>query len=271
MPQEVQVQVDGVKIAAEVAGEGVPVVLLHGFPLSRRMWDRQVEALRKSCCVIAVDLRGFGESGLAPSDAESGVPMERYAVDVAALLDGIGVDEPVVLAGFSMGGYIAWQFALRYPERLRGLLAIDTRAVADTDEARSVRLKMAESIQRLGLDPVVQAMTPKLFAAASITERPEAVAEVQEILRSSSPAAVAAAQRGMAARPDVTGRLAEMNVSALVVCGAEDAISPPEEMRSIAETLPHAEYVEIAGAGHMTTAEAPEEVSRAMTDFIAGL
>ncbi len=263
------VQVDGVSIAAETVGDGVPVVLLHGFPLSRRMWDAQIAALRSSCRVIAVDLRGFGESGLGPGDAESGVPMERYAADVAALLDGIGVDEPVVLAGFSMGGYVAWQFALNYPERLRGLMAIDTRAAADTDEARAVRLEMADSIHRMGIEPVVRAMTPKLFAATSLKERPEAVASVQEILRSSSPAAVAAAQRGMAGRPDVTGRLGEIGVPSLVVCGAEDAISPPAEMRSIAEGLPEAEYVEIAGSGHMTTAEAPEQVNAAMAGFVA--
>src|SRR6266436_166768 len=106
------------------AGQGKPVVLLHAFPLSQEMWRLQVEALRGEHRVLTPGLRGFGGS-----DGFSGRPsVDQMADDVAALLDALHVTEPVVLAGLSMGGYVALAFARRHPSRLRALLLADTRA-----------------------------------------------------------------------------------------------------------------------------------------------
>ena len=131
--------------------------------------------------------------------------MEQYADDLAELLDALDIDEPIVLVGFSMGGYIAWQFVRKYANRLRALVQCDTRAAADTDEARAGRIKMAENVAEWGSGRVAEMMGPKLFSAQALETKPELMAAVRRVVRTHAPAAIAAAQRGMAARPDVTG------------------------------------------------------------------
>ena len=143
----------------------------------------------------------------------------------------------------------------------------DTRAAADTDEARAGRLKMAENVAEWGSARVAEMMGPKLLAPRTFERKPDVVAAVRHVVERTSPAAIAAAQRGMAARPDMTSLLPTINVPTLVVVGAEDAISPPQEMQAIAAAIPNAEFVEIPDAGHMTTMENPTAVNEAFTRF----
>ena len=262
---------NGIKIAYEDRGAGQPVVLLHGYPLNHQMWQPQIEALSGFCRVIAPDLRGFGESTLADGDAKWGVTMAQYADDVARLLDAIGVDGPVILCGFSMGGYIMWQFIATYPDRVKAFVPCDTRAIADSEEARQGRLKTADEVADQGVETVIEAMLPKLLTEETRKSRPEVVAQTTAVMRSCSPEAVAAAQRGMAGRPDVTEQLVHFAQPALVLVGAEDAISSPEEMRGIAQQLPHAKFVEIPRAGHMSTLENPDAVNDALSRFVRSL
>jgi pimeloyl-ACP methyl ester carboxylesterase len=252
-------------------GAGIPVLLIHGFPLDHTMWDAQIEALSATMRVIAPDLRGFGRTPLTPGDAEQGIAMESYADDLAELLDAIAVNEPVVLAGFSMGGYVAWQFVRKYTARLRALIQCDTRASADSEEGRAGRLKMAEHVAEWGSGRVAEMMGPKLFAPQTFQEQPEVVATVRAVVERTSPAAISAAQRGMAVRPDVSHLLPTINVPTLVLVGELDAISPPAEMKAIADAIPGAEYIVIPHAGHMTTMEEPEAVNESLLAFIAHL
>lgn len=252
-------------------GAGTPILLLHGFPLDHTMWSAQIDALADRCRVIAPDLRGFGRSSLGSVDPELGVSMEQYADDMAELLGAIGVQEPVVLVGFSMGGYIAWQFVRKYAQRLRALVQCDTKSAADTDEARANRLRMADNIHDWGAARVAEIMGPKLFAAQTFESQPKVVAAVREVVEHSSPAAIAAAQRGMAARPDMTSFLPTIRVPTLILVGAEDAISPPQEMQAVAAAIPNAEFVEIPDSGHMTTVENPRAVNAVLLRFLDAL
>lgn len=262
------VQLDSIHLNFTDVGSGQPVVLLHGFPLDHRMWTSQIAALGEEHRVIAPDLRGFGQSTLAAGDAENGVEMHRYAADVAGLLDKIGVKEPVILCGFSMGGYILWQFALRYPQRVRAIVLCDTRAVPDSAEAREGRLNTAEDVMKTGTDSLVKSMLPKILSKVTLSQRPEVVRQVTQIMHACEPAAVAAALRGMAAREDVTAKLAQLKQPALIIVGTEDAISPPAEMRSIAELIPHVQFVEIPDAGHMTPLENAGAVTESLQRFV---
>jgi pimeloyl-ACP methyl ester carboxylesterase len=256
----------GVTIGCEVRGEGLPVVLLHGFPLDRAMWDAQIIALAQDFTVISPDLRGFGRSTLEPRDAETGVDMQRYAEDVLGTLDALGVKEPVVLAGFSMGGYVAWPIALQHLDRLRGLALCDTRAAGDTEEAAAGRRKMAEAVLAAGNAEPALGMLDKLLSAEAHELRPDVVASVKEMMLRQSPEAIAAAQRGMARRPDVRSELAKITCPALCLVGQADAISKPNEMAEIAAALPNAKFVEVAG-GHMAPMENPEAVTEALREF----
>jgi len=259
--------VNGIRLAYVDEGSGPPVVLVHGFPLDHAMWDAQVDVLKGQCRVIVPDLRGFGQSDVT----EGAVTMEQFADDVAGLLDALGVREPVVLAGLSMGGYVAFQFFRRHRGRLRALVLCDTRAPADTPQAASARRETAEKVLREGPGSLVENMPAKLFAPATLRDRPEVAESLRRVIASTDPRGIAAASLGMAQRPDVTAMLPEIDCPTLVVVGREDAISPPEEMRQIAAAIPGARLVEVPEAGHMSPMENPAAVNAALREFLASL
>ncbi|HJT34563.1 MAG TPA: alpha/beta fold hydrolase [Pirellulales bacterium] len=257
----------GLEFGVVDQGQGTPVLLVHGFPLNHSMWNAQLPVLAAGRRVIAPDLRGFGSS----VDTEGTVSMEDFADDLAAILDDVQVREPIVYCGLSMGGYIGWQFLRKYRQRVRGLVLCDTRSAADTREAAAGRLKMAEQVIADGMQPVADGMLAKALSPRTMAERPEVVAAVRAMILSSDPTGVAAAQRGMAARPDVSDMLAGIDLPTLVMVGADDALSPADEMRHIAEAIPHARFVVLPEAGHLSPLENPREFNAALTEFLAGL
>lgn len=259
--------VNGIEMAALDQGAGLPVLLVHGFPLDHTMWSAQVEALSEQHRVIAPDLRGFGRSGVT----EGTVTMEQFADDLAALADALGVKGPVVFCGLSMGGYVAWQFWVKYSHRVRAMVLCDTRAVADAPEAARARMDTAEQVLREGPAPLAKAMIPKLIPESSRKKHPAMVRSLESVILATDPRGIAAASRGMARRPDFTAMLGQINCPALVVAGQLDRISTPEEMRAIADAIPGARFVEIPGAGHMSPLENPREANAALLQFLAEL
>ena len=248
-------------------GQGPPLFFVHGFPLDHTMWQGQIEYFAREWRVVAPDLRGFGGSEATAGEAG----MDQMADDLAALADRLGIAEPITLCGLSMGGYVAWQFWRRHRQRLARLVVADTRSVGDTAEVARGRLMMAQRVETEGksaLVEVAEMMLPKLFCEATWRERPELVEQTREVILATPPAGMAAAQRGMAARPDVGDWLAEMALPVLVVAGAEDAISPPEEMRGIAESLPSARFHVVPSAGHMAPLEQPADFNAALESFL---
>jgi pimeloyl-ACP methyl ester carboxylesterase len=249
-------------------GAGRVVLLVHGFPLDHSMWSAQIETLVPHYRVIAPDLRGFGRS---PAGGDEVAGMEQFAADLAALLDRLGIGEPVVLAGLSMGGYVAFQFWKQYAARLRGLILCDTRAAADSPEAARLRGQTADRLLREGPAVLIETMLPRLVAPATVRQRPEIVAGLGDVIVRGNAQGLAAALRGMARRPDFTQLLGAIACPTLLVVGSEDVISPPAEMAAIARAMPAARLVEIAGAGHMSPLERPAELNAAVLQFLAGL
>ena len=254
-------------------GQGRPLLFVHGFPLDHTMWDAEIDALSRQCRVIAPDLRGFGSSFVRSAGGTSTLPftMEQFADDLAALLDALEIQEPVVYCGLSMGGYIAFQFQRKYAERLRGLVLCDTRSIADTPEAAAGRRTMAERVMKEGPVSVAETMLPRLFCEATRRQRPEMVEALRRVIMANSPRGIAAAALGMAERPDMTASLGEIRCPTLVIVGQEDAISPPAEMRGIAAAIPHARFVEIPAAAHMAPLENAAAVTAAIAEFLAAL
>ena len=250
---------------AVVSGAGTPLVLLHAFPLDGRMWAPQVEALAGSYQVIVPDLRGFGA---AREQAVEEAGMDLLADDVARLLDDRGVDR-VILGGLSMGGYVALAFVRRHPDRLGGLLLLDTKAGADSEQAWADRRAMAERVLAEGTGFVPEAMLPRLLGKTSLEERPELVERVAALIREQDPRAVAGAQQGMAARRDATDVLAGIAVPTLVVTGEEDTVTGPEVGRELAAAIPDARFLLVEEAGHLSSLERPEVVNEALLDFLA--
>jgi pimeloyl-ACP methyl ester carboxylesterase len=245
-------------------GDGLPVLLVHGFPLDHTMWQFQLDALSGGFRLIAPDLRGFGRSPATKGK----VTMERFADDLAELLDRLAIREPIVYCGLSMGGYIAWPFWRRYAARLRALVLCDTRAAADTAETARGRLASAEKVLAEGPGAIVESLIPRLFAEKTLRELPECVERTRRVMMSTSPEGIAAALSGMAERPDSTSDLSRITVPALCICGCHDAIATVEEMRGMAAAMPQATFREIPDAGHMSPLEQPAAVNSALLEFL---
>ncbi len=245
------------------------VVLLHAFPLDKRLWDDVVDAVAEADWdVVIPDLRGFGESAFNEDGPDEDPALSWMARDVLDILDRIGVNAAVVV-GLSLGGYVAMEIARQDASRIAGLVLVDTKASADHEEARANRLRVAEQVLEAGSTAALaRAMIPALLGPTTQSRRPEVVARVRDWIEEADPVGVAWAQRAMAARPDSHADLAALNVPALVVWGDEDALSPRAEQDSMLESLHDARFVEIAGSGHLSAVEAPDAVSAALVSFL---
>jgi len=246
------------------AGTGHPVLFVHGFPLNHSMWRFQLEEFSKTHRVIAPDLRGFGQS----EDSANVSTMPVLADDCAAVLDALQIDRPVTLCGLSMGGYVAWQFWKRHPDRLHRLVLCDTRAAADSPEVRQGRRASSDRVLKQGTAFLAESMIEKLFSPKTTSQQPDLVRDVQQMILTNSPQGVSAALLGMAARPDVTDWLPEINIPSLVIVGAADPISPVDEMRAIATALPQSSLQIIPDAGHMSPLEQPAIVNQHLRQFL---
>jgi len=261
--------IDGIDLAYVDRGEGTPVLLIHGFPLDHTMWEAQIDALATKYRVLAPDLRGFGQSvALEQGDWDDVVTMERFADDLAALLQTIEVNRPAVVVGLSMGGYVALEFWRKHTERTKRLVLCDTRAAKDPPEVAAGRLETADQVLRDGAASLAEGMILKLFPQSTITEQPELGEAFRRMVSEADPRGIAAAARGMAERRDMTKLLQQIACPTLLIVGTWDIISPPEEMHAIAEAIPRAQFAEIPGCGHLSAMEKPEAVNRTLLEFL---
>jgi pimeloyl-ACP methyl ester carboxylesterase len=243
----------------------LPLVLLHAFPLDARMWDAVREPLASHLRVITPDQRGLGRSPLPDSDREP--DLEDAARDVVALLDRLELDR-VVLGGCSMGGYLAMAVLRLAPERVGGLVLIDTKAAPDTPEAAQSRLDVAERVEAEGIGGwLAEANLPNLLAESTRKERPDVVETVREIIESQPPAGISWTALALRTRPDSLELLRESGVPALVVVGEEDPITPVEAASAMAEVLPGSTLVVLPDAGHLTPLEDPAGVVEAILSW----
>jgi 3-oxoadipate enol-lactonase len=256
-----QATIGGRAISYFVEGEGTPLLLMHAFPLNRTMFDAQVRDLSRIAKVIVFDVPGLGQSAPGP------VGMDDQARVAADLLDVLKIGKAVV-GGVSMGGYAAFSFARIFPERLLGLILADTRPAADTADARAGRQKSAEFVLQHGSAELGKQLLPKLIAART----DEKIAgEVRAMIEAAPPKVVAELLSAMGSRRDSTDLLSMIKVPTLVICGAEDAITPAEEAREWSSKITGAKYVEIPGAGHLSNLERPDEFNRAVSQWLTAL
>lgn len=247
-------------------GQGPPLVLVHGFPFDHSIWHAQLEVVSDEARVIAVDLPGFGGSQSLQGDEPS---IDGYADAIARWAGEAGIDK-FVLAGHSMGGYVALAFARRYPEMLTGLGLVCTRPGPDTEQAKQGRYTMIENVRERGPQAVVDAMLPRLLSQQTREKRSEVVEQTRKVMLHQSSDGIIAALKAMASRPDSSPILAEIRVPTAVIGGAEDAIIPAADEDLMAATIPGATQVRIDGAGHMPMLEQPERLAEALRNLARG-
>ncbi len=261
-----RITVHGVNLAVDQKGEGLALLFIHGYPLNRTMWRHQLGAF-PGWRTIAPDLRGMGESD-AP---DLGYSMATYADDLISLLDSLGVNEAVI-CGLSMGGYIAMEILRQYRQRVRGLVLMDTRMEADSSEGRKARDTAAQAARDKGAAAIADAMLPKLFASAEPEKVGPAWNEVRQMILTTPVPGIVGALSAMRDRPDSTGLLPTLEeIPALVVVGEDDRITPYASARAMAELLPMGRLEVIGGAGHLPPLERPDEVTRALADFLGSV
>jgi pimeloyl-ACP methyl ester carboxylesterase len=256
-----QATINGVRTAYTDEGKGNALVFIHGFPLSRDAWQKQIDAFKGTHRVIAPDLRGLGES-----EAQAGTnSMAQYADDVHALLQHLNAG-PIVLIAHSMGGYVALAYARKYASTLKGLVLVGTKAGADSPEAAAGRRATAEKVKAEGSKVVVDAMAPRMLAATNTDAR--AASQVRAFMVGSQPNGVVGALLGMAERPDSTEMLGSIRVPTLIITGADDVVIPPAESDKLVGAIPGAMLKVIPGAGHLVAFEKPEEFNATLKAWL---
>jgi 3-oxoadipate enol-lactonase len=259
-------RIAGAELGFDTCGSGPAVILLHAFPLHRSSWDGPFESLGERFTVVRFDARGFGES--EPGD--SLLTMERLADDAVAVLDHLGKGRAVA-CGVSMGGYAALALARRHPGRLSGLVLSDTRAEADSADARKSRAAQAESVRREGTRALVDAMLPRVLGATTRASRPEVVRRVRDMMMQARPRAVTDALAGLGARADCRPFLREIRVPTLVVCGSEDGVTPPSAAETLRAGIAHSRLELLADAGHFANMETPLAWTEIVRRFLDGV
>jgi 3-oxoadipate enol-lactonase len=249
------------RIAVHVTGKGPLAVLVHGFPLDHRQW---LDTLHGPLCsqrtLAAVDLRGHGSS---PSSGDPVHTMALLAHDVAAVIRALG-DGPADVVGLSMGGYVAFALWADHRDLVRSLVLTNTRAIADSAEARTGRDTAIATTVDKGRRALVAGMAEKMLAPGA---DPLLRARLFTMAQSLPVESVVADLRGLKERPERESLLASITVPALVVTGQHDPIASPTESKGFAARIADARFVEIAGAAHLPPMEQPDAFHRAVGDF----
>lgn len=257
-------QIESGYLAYETTGNGIPLLFIHGYPLSRKIWEAQAQELQDIAGVISVDLRGHGES----YPFIGAYPMELLAEDCYRLLKKVDIKLPVVVCGLSMGGYIAFALYRMHPELFKGIILTSTRAAADSPEGKANRDAGVKNVNEKGVAFIVDGMLPKIVSPKTSQNNPLLVNKIRGIMMETSVNGVIGALQGMRDRPDSTSQLSQIKCPALVVHGADDQLIPVSEAEKMKQIIPDSRLVVIPGAGHLVNMEQPEKYNQAIRDFI---
>ncbi len=247
-------------------GDGPPLVLLHPFPAHHEFWLPVAETLATRYRVVLPDLRGHGDSEVGEGPAT----MEKHAADLAGVMDDANVGR-APLVGVSIGGYVLFEFWRKHRGRVAALGLCNTKAPADTPEARAGRLQAANDVLDRGTEPFFESMVPRLMGKTTREMRPDLVDGALRMMRKMSPEDVAQVQRGMATRPDSIETLKTINVPTLLVTGDEDILTGVNEAELMRQHIPGSQLRVLPKAGHYSPWEQSQEAARLLRQFADGL
>ncbi|MBI3818267.1 MAG: alpha/beta fold hydrolase [Planctomycetes bacterium] len=257
-----KIDIDGRTLSYRRCGKGHPILFLHAFPFSRLMWEDQLLAVAPTHTGVALDLPGFGGSTALP---EASTTIAAYAEAAEAIMKKVAPDEPWILCGLSMGGYVAFEIVRRANFALRGLILCDTRAVADSPEQRAVRLQMIEKVRSGGAAMVAELQLSKMLTTGC---DPEIRAQVDHWMRRAPAEGIMGALGAMANRLDSRETLKTIKAPVLVIAGANDTVAPPAEMKQFAETIENATFAVIPDASHISNVERPADFNELLIEWL---
>jgi 3-oxoadipate enol-lactonase len=261
-----RIQSGDAEIVYWTVGDGLPVVLLHPFPVHHAFWLPVAEALSTRYRVVMPDLRGHGESGVGEGPAT----MEKHAADIARVMDDAEVGR-APLIGVSIGGYSLFEFWRKYRGRVAALGLCNTKAPADGPEARGGRLQAANDVLERGTEPFFESMISKVLAKTTRETRPDLVDGALRMMRQMSPDDVAQVQRGMASRTDSIETLKTINVPTLLLTGDEDLMTGVNEAELMRQHISGSQVRVIPKAGHYSAWEQPHDAAMILRQFLDSL
>ncbi|MGV3773475.1 MAG: alpha/beta fold hydrolase [Verrucomicrobiales bacterium] len=244
------------------ASKQEPLILLHGYPFDHTLWFGVIAALGTGIRVKLPDLPGFGDEPVLQEPPS----MEAYADFLVRMMDAQGIEKAIV-AGMSMGGYVALALAAKYPHRIAGLGMISTQAAADTEEARKGRAAMVSRIEKDGFNVAAQALLPKMFSESNQSNQ-DFTRTVFEGAQKAGVAGLTYALHAMGSRPNRSEFLKKLPIPVAFAHGSEDKIIPIAQARSVAESCQFPTFTEIKGTGHATPLEAPDAVAALLARLI---
>ena len=259
-------RINDIDLAYSDEGHGPPIIFLHAFPLNRTMWVPQVTDLSDRYRVVTIDLRGHGESD-APMWRYT---LDQFAEDVSGLLEHLGIAR-ATFVGLSMGGYILFALYRTHPELFHALVLADTRATADTPDAKAARFSMAQIAYRRGASAIADLMLPKLLSPAACEHRADLQDQLRTIITGNQVSGIVGDLMAMEERPDSTPLLRTISVPTLVIAGEEDLASPPEEVEEMATHISGSTFVRIPQAGHISNMENPGAFNAALLSFLTSV
>jgi pimeloyl-ACP methyl ester carboxylesterase len=257
-------QLSNIVLAYDASGSGRPLLLIHGYPLNRSLWRPQLDTLTDAARVIAPDLRGHGESNAS----DQPYSVDTLADDLVELLDELGLAGPVVVAGLSMGGYVALAFYRRHQDRVAGLILAATRAGADSEAGKANRDKAMAQAREQGVGAIADSMLPKMLAPETYQSHPALAQQVRHMLASTPLEGVLGDLTAMRDRPDSTELLGSILEPVLVIHGQEDQLIPPSEAEAAFARLPNARLALLPRAGHLLNLEQPEAFDAEVRTFL---
>jgi pimeloyl-ACP methyl ester carboxylesterase len=257
---------DGADISYSVRGSGRPLVLLHPFPANHHFWDDCAPFLENRYQLILPDLRAHGDStpGTGPAT------MAKHAQDLARLCDAVEVGRGI-FAGVSIGGYILFEFWRQFRERVAALVLANTRAGADSDEARLGREKSIVEVEQRGPTPFIEIMLGKVLGETTRRSRLDRVDAARAMMSRMSVKGIVAALQGLAARADSVPTLPTINVPTLVIAGEEDALTPVSEAQFMHKAIRGSRLEVVPKAGHFSAFEQPQTAGRLLRTFADAL
>jgi tRNA nucleotidyltransferase/poly(A) polymerase/alpha-beta hydrolase superfamily lysophospholipase len=238
-------------------GKGIPLILLHGYPLDHSIWQPIIPYLQNDAHLIMPDLPGYGSTPIP----ERIYSIEQMADDIVGLLDFLRIKKAIVV-GHSMGGYVALAFAQKYEHRLMGLGLVASRMNSDNLSQKEARYKMIADIELNGMDPVAESMASRLVAD------PLLIPDLRNLILKTDPAGAIGALNAMAGRNDSSSVIENLKTPLLLIAGTDDALIPIDSCRQMKELSPNCTYLEIEKVGHMPMLESPQKTAEAINELV---
>ncbi len=255
--------IDALSVFISGSSNSRPIIFVHGFPYDHNMWQAQADELSTNYLCVSYDIRGLGESPAGDGQ----FTMESFVDDLEKIIDELKLHRPI-LCGLSMGGYISLRAIERMQEKFSALILCDTKSAADDNEGKLKRAGAIKQINSGGFDSFVESFVLNCFGEKFVKENNLEFRKVVDRSKTNNPIGVKGCLLAMVSRTDTTESLSKIKIPTLVICGSEDKLTPPDVMKSMADKIPNANFVLVESSGHMTPIENPQEVNKAIKDFL---